>query len=571
MNATRRAVILPVILMVLLLLGLLVAMFSFRVNADLASVQAVAYRFQTRLAAEAAIERVKLLLQDARFDMDRWYHNPEELHRIVLFSPDGDDTVWGRNEENFEEGAVVYRFSVVADDPTNDEDFVRFGITDESAKLNLNTADERQLLVLVRAAAAYNDEIAPEEIVRAILDWADKNHTPRGETGDTEGDYYRRLPKPYRVKNGDFDTVEELLLVKGVTGRILYGEDFDRNGLLTPNEDDGDQSFPPDNQDGALNRGLYPYLTVLSSEENISDDYRPRVYLMADDATLREGLNDVFPDDPEVVNFIVMATRSSQAGDTANNRGKTGAAGQTGPGRNTGGGAGSEGDDLSGGEDAGEGDAGSPETDESDDGAEALGTGDRPEEGGAAVDLGKMTSPASLLRSRTAGGQKFRFNNPLTLEHLPLLLDRTTMRAPDDGASRGLINVNTAPRLVLECLEGLTETQINAIMATREALGSDAKRTPAWLLTEEVLDLDTFERIAGSITARGQQFSIEALGYADHIGMVTRYQVVVDTVKEMMAQTIYLPIVQTIYYRDLTYLGGHYPIREEDLEKSRGR
>ena len=457
---------------------------------------------------------------------------------------------------------MVYRFSVVADDPTDDEDFVRFGITDESAKLNLNIADERQLLVLVRAAVADNDQIAPEEIVRAILDWRDSDQTPRGEPGDTEGDYYRRLPKPYRVKNGDFDTVEELLLVKGVTGGILYGEDFDRNGLLTHNEDDGDDSFPPDNQDGALNRGLYPYLTVLSSEQDVSNDNRPRVYLLADDATLREGLNDVFPDDPEAVNFIVTATRSSQAGGSGN----TGAGGQTGAGKNRGGGS-----EPNGGTSAPGGDKEDPgeepaegETDEPDEGAAAEDTDEQPEGGGTgdAVDLGPITSPASLLRSRTTGGQQFRFNNPLTLEHLPRLLDRTTMVAPDQGPSPGLINVNTAPRLVLECLAGLTDEQINAIMATRETLGSDAKRTPAWLLKEEVLDLDTFERIGPFITARGQQFSIEALGYADHIGMITRYQVVVDMVG---------PIAQTIYYRDLTYLGGHYPIREEDREKSRGR
>ncbi len=47
----RRGLILPVVLLVLLLLGLLCAMFAFRVNADLAATQAVAYRLQTRLAA----------------------------------------------------------------------------------------------------------------------------------------------------------------------------------------------------------------------------------------------------------------------------------------------------------------------------------------------------------------------------------------------------------------------------------------------------------------------------------------------------------------------------------------
>jgi hypothetical protein len=112
---------------------------------------------------------------------------------------------------------------------------------------------------------------------------------------------------------------------------------------------------------------------------------------------------------------------------------------------------------------------------------------------------------------------------------------------------------------VLRCIEGLTGEQISAIVATREALDSEEKETTTWLLTEEVLDLDTYEAVAPMITARGQQFRIEALGYGDHIGMVTRIEVIIDMVG---------PIPQPIYYRDLTRLGGHYPIREEDLEET---
>jgi hypothetical protein len=51
---------------------------------------------------------------------------------------------------------------------------------------------------------------------------------------------------------------------------------------------------------------------------------------------------------------------------------------------------------------------------------------------------------------------------------------------------------------------------------------------------------------------------IESLGYADHIGMVTRLEVVVDMVG---------PIPQTIYYRDISEVGANFPIREEDVEE----
>lgn len=559
MTPTCRGVILPVVLLILVLLGVLVAMFSFRVNADLASMQAVALRLQTRLAAEAGVDRVKMMLREDRFDMDRWYNNPDELHRVIVWMHDGGETVWGTNDEFEGDDNMAFRFSIVADDPTDDEDFIRFGLTDEASKINLNTAVESQLLTLVRRSVDGDPEIDPRAIVHAILDWRDPDRVTRGKAGDTEGEYYRRLPKPYKVKNGPFDTVEELLLVKGVTGRILYGEDFDRNGLLTPNEDDGDTSFPPDNEDGKLNRGIYPYLTVLSSENNVTNDNRRRVYLLGPEETLRQELALVFPDEPNVVDFIVVATRfgSKQAA--------SGTSAETGDGRVER--SGQDQPDSTASED----ERAEEEVEEGETAATASGADGESEEAGATgagerrgapAGISPIRTPASLLREEKQTGQRIRWNNPLTLEHLPALMDRTTTVPPKQRTIAGLVNINTAPRLVLRALGGLTGEQIDGILEMRDRLGSEARSTTAWLLAEEVVDLDTFERIAPFITARAQQLTIEALGYADHVGMVTRLQVVVDMVG---------PIAQTIYFRDLSYLGGHYPIREEDLERIRAR
>ena len=146
-------------------------------------------------------------------------------------------------------------------------------------------------------------------------------------------------------------------------------------------------------------------------------------------------------------------------------------------------------------------------------------------------------------------------------EDLPILMDRLTVNQPR-MESPGLININTAPFLVLKCIQGLSEEQIAGILATRDALDSEVKATTAWLVTEDVLSLEKFIEIAPLITARGTQFTIEALGYADFMGMVTRLQVVV----EMRG-----PLVQAVYHRDLTHLGGHYRIREDDLEAIRGQ
>jgi type II secretory pathway component PulK len=151
--------------------------------------------------------------------------------------------------------------------------------------------------------------------------------------------------------------------------------------------------------------------------------------------------------------------------------------------------------------------------------------------------------------------------SPLTVEHLAVLMDRTTMVKPEERTIPGLININTAPATVLACLEGLSEEHIQGILASRETLDADTLASTVWLVSEGVMDVTAYEKVAPHITARGQQFTIESVGYADHMGMVTRLQVVVD---------MNGPIAQTVYYRDISNLGSSFPIRESDKEKIRG-
>jgi hypothetical protein len=71
------------------------------------------------------------------------------------------------------------------------------------------------------------------EIADAILDWLDDDDEPR-EFG-AEANTTRRWP-PYAPKNGPLETVEELLLVRGVTPQLLFGCDVNRNGMVDPDE-----------------------------------------------------------------------------------------------------------------------------------------------------------------------------------------------------------------------------------------------------------------------------------------------------------------------------------------------
>lgn len=148
----------------------------------------------------------------------------------------------------------------------DDDTTYAFGLTHEAGKVNINTAPADMLLRLPWMT---------EEIVAAILDWrdADDEPTPSG----AESDYYLSLPEPYLAKNDAFETIEELLLVRGITARELYGEDANRNGVLDPNEDDGEVLDPPDNADGKLDRGLIDFVTVYSREPDTAPDGQERV------------------------------------------------------------------------------------------------------------------------------------------------------------------------------------------------------------------------------------------------------------------------------------------------------
>lgn len=95
----------------------------------------------------------------------------------------------------------------------------KLDIIDTASRLNINTVDAAALNKL---PAFQNDpNLAP-----ALIDWrdADDNPTviPQGGTG-AESDYYQSLQVPYNAKNGPFDTVDELLLVRGFTPQLLYG------------------------------------------------------------------------------------------------------------------------------------------------------------------------------------------------------------------------------------------------------------------------------------------------------------------------------------------------------------
>jgi type II secretory pathway component PulK len=146
-----------------------------------------------------------------------------------------------------------------------------FGLVDEASKLNLNLATIEMLQELPR--------VTPE-VAAAIVDWRDEDSEL--SPGGAEDETYLRLNPPYRCKNAPFESVEELRLVYGVTFEVLYGEDTNLNGVLDPNENDGEVSPPYDDRDGVLDPGLAEFLTAATREPTMASDGSERLNLAAE-------------------------------------------------------------------------------------------------------------------------------------------------------------------------------------------------------------------------------------------------------------------------------------------------
>jgi len=122
-------------------------------------------------------------------------------------------------------------------------------VRNEAGRINLNRANDQ----LLRKVIKYFVEMGERRdiIVDSILDWRDKDDLHR--LNGAENDYYQSLPEPYSCKNGDFDSLEELLLVRGITPELFYGK-------KSKNQEEGQET---------VTFGLKDIFTVFSSIDKV--------------------------------------------------------------------------------------------------------------------------------------------------------------------------------------------------------------------------------------------------------------------------------------------------------------
>jgi type II secretory pathway component PulK len=128
-------------------------------------------------------------------------------------------------ETNIEARQIGQCFVWVVRPDCNESGVLAYGLDDEAGKVDLNTASRDMPL---------NLPAMTEDVADSIIDWRDVDSSTSAQ--GAEDDYYMSLPEAYHCKNGNFESVDELLLVKGITSDLLYGYDRNRNGIIDGNE-----------------------------------------------------------------------------------------------------------------------------------------------------------------------------------------------------------------------------------------------------------------------------------------------------------------------------------------------
>jgi type II secretory pathway component PulK len=106
-----------------------------------------------------------------------------------------------------------------------EDGFLKLEIVDENSKINLsvlaNEFTDRTKFYYFTQNFLMNMGL-PLDIADAIHDWVDidEQKMPYGAEGP---DYYQTLSPPYDSKNNAMDSVDEMLLMKGMTPEIYYG------------------------------------------------------------------------------------------------------------------------------------------------------------------------------------------------------------------------------------------------------------------------------------------------------------------------------------------------------------
>ncbi|HMJ64631.1 MAG TPA: helix-hairpin-helix domain-containing protein [Candidatus Binatia bacterium] len=442
----QRASVLVGLLWCLALLSVVVIGVLHLARLDLMVVKNQGDAIQARYLALAGIEKAKALLyrdmterkRNARNHSGELYNAPEQFRDVRL----------GRGE-----------FSVFHQGTRDEGGRIVFGIIDEEARLNINKASSQELDRLYGMTP---------DIAAAIQDWRDGDNTARAS--GAEADYYASLKPPYLPRNGPFQTIRELLMVRGVTRDLLGGEDANLNGILDPEEDDGKDTLPIDDGDGVLDAGWSGLLTIDSAARNENASGQQRIDVQSADEKTLATLRGITP---ELAKSIVTYRGQNKFENIA--------------------------DLLE---------------------VSALAP---PRPGGPT--LPPQPPPGGAQGGPNQRGQQQQPIGPKLISEDMLLEMGDDITVGSDEQQAGAVNINTASLDVLYCLQGMTRELSRAIIAYRQSAGFFPN--VAYLLKVDGMTRDIFKQISPKVCVRSETFRIMSEGSVPSSGTRRRVEMVV--------------------------------------------
>jgi hypothetical protein len=512
--AKRRGSILMVVLIVVMVVSLGAYSFSAMMLAHHETALLSSSNQQTRWLVDSGIDTIRVhlsLTETERVESGGNYDNPI-LFQAVNIIADPDPTAAG----NF----TIVSPAINSDGYTAG---IRYGLENESARLNLNaliladTYAENGGRTMLMALPGMTEYVAD-----AIMDWIDEDDDTR-EYG-AEYDYYQGLSSPYTPTNGPFNTVEELLLVQGVSPQLLFGADVNRNGMVDTHEQAAlsavqqiadltasAESAADSMVSGSLERGWSSYLTLYSQENNLNINGEPRINFNEEDLTkLHQDLSAVFSVD--VANFVILYRQGLPTAGSSDGIPIPAASYQV---------------DLT-----------VPAEQEINQILELIGIS---LEGAPAED----------------GEDPIIIQSPWPLESFGIYIDNLMDNASTNANATipGRLNINAAPRTLLKGIPGLNSEAIDRIVQERftdpTQDTSNYTRHETWLVKNLIVTLEQMKLLQPFITGNGDVYRAQIIGYYEGGKASSRAEVVIDS-------TTVTPRIRL--WRDLSHLGRGYPL-----------
>ena len=454
----NRASILVGLLWCLALLALVVVGVLHTARMDLLTGKNFSDNIQAHYLALAGIEKAKALLYKNASERSRsgknhtgeFYDNAQQFREVEFGRGTYSVIRRGRQDEG---GGVIY------------------GISDEESRLNVNTAEADALQKISGIGV---------EAASAIRGWRGQGNTV------VETEYYLSQRPPCKPRGGPFQTIRELLMVRGVSSDLLLGQDAHQNGLLDAMDDGNGGSTKFQSSISTSDLGWAGALTVDSAVKNVNAAGESRVNVQSADESALSAVHGITR---EIARDIVAYRGQHQLQSIV---------------------------DLL--------DVTPPQNNNN--------NGNRNSQGSRNRQNGNSNNNSAPDAGSGSSGQKV-ISSDLFAE----IADDVTV-ASDETIS-GVVNVNTASAEVLVCLPGIDRELAQAIISYRSSSGFFGN--VASVLKVDGMASQIFKQLVPLVTVRAETFRILGEGRVKSTGATQRIQEIVR---------INLDGVKTLSYRE---------------------